>query len=243
MALNVFVAANRFYSTQYHSHPLITLALTNASLAALSDILAQAITILRLNNFKEQGPLMTREMDLFLPPTHETFISTNPSGEAGTTTTTIAFDIARLARFSGYGFMFAPVIHNWFSFLEKRFPMPQETMNIDVKGGISAGGMSRVQMMRTVCKRTVVDQLAFAPIGLAVFFSVIGLLEGNGIQGIKEKFSEAYIPALKANYAIWPLVQLINFRFLPLRYRVPFVSSIGVLWTMYLSLLNSETTE
>jgi protein Mpv17 len=45
------------------------------------------------------------------------------------------------------------------------------------------------------------------------------------------------------NYTIWPIVQFINFRFLPLRYRVPFVSSVGVLWNAYLSLLNSKVPE
>nr|CAG8567583.1 10685_t:CDS:2 [Entrophospora candida] len=50
-----------------------------------------------------------------------------------------------------------------------------------------------------------------------------------------------YFSALKANYTIWPLVQLVNFRFLPLQYRVPFVGSVGVLWSTYLSLLNSKT--
>jgi protein Mpv17 len=45
------------------------------------------------------------------------------------------------------------------------------------------------------------------------------------------------------NYTVWPLVQYINFRFLPLKYRVPFVSAVGVLWVAYLSLLNSEAPE
>ena len=35
-------------------------------------------------------------------------------------------------------------------------------------------------------------------------------------------------------------VQLINFRFMPLAYRVPFQSTCGVFWTLYLSLLNAK---
>ena len=42
------------------------------------------------------------------------------------------------------------------------------------------------------------------------------------------------------NYTVWPLVQFINFKFLPLKYRVPFVSACGILWNAYLSLLNSK---
>lgn len=35
-------------------------------------------------------------------------------------------------------------------------------------------------------------------------------------------------------------IQLVNFRFMPLPYRVPFQSSCGVFWTLYLSLLNAK---
>lgn len=52
-----------------------------------------------------------------------------------------------------------------------------------------------------------------------------------------------YAEALVANWQVWPLVQLINFRFVPLKYRVPFVSSCGVVWTIYLSLLNMAKSE
>lgn len=46
-----------------------------------------------------------------------------------------------------------------------------------------------------------------------------------------------YMPALLANWQVWPLIQLVNFRFVPLRFRVPFTSSCGIAWTLYLSLL------
>ncbi|CAJ0830307.1 3043_t:CDS:2, partial [Entrophospora sp. SA101] len=90
-------------------------------------------------------------------------------------------------------------------------------------------------------KRVAVDQIFFAPFGLVFFFGFMGISEGHDYDGIKLKFNEGYFSALKANYTIWPLVQLVNFRFLPLQYRVPFVGSVGVLWSTYLSLLNSKT--
>lgn len=34
--------------------------------------------------------------------------------------------------------------------------------------------------------------------------------------------------------------QLINFRYMPLAYRVPFQSTCGVFWTLYLSILNAK---
>ena len=34
--------------------------------------------------------------------------------------------------------------------------------------------------------------------------------------------------------------QFINFRFMPLPYRVPFQQTCGVFWTLYLSIINSK---
>ncbi|PWN51064.1 hypothetical protein IE53DRAFT_314564, partial [Violaceomyces palustris] len=75
--------------------------------------------------------------------------------------------------------------------------------------------------------------------GLVLFTGAMGLMEGKDSEQLKSKFSEMYFPALLANWKIWPAIQLINFRYMPLKYRVPFTSSCGVLWTLYLSLLNT----
>jgi protein Mpv17 len=64
-----------------------------------------------------------------------------------------------------------------------------------------------------------------------------------------------YIPTLKANWMLWPAVQVINFRLMPIQFQVvslptpplhmlliknqPFVSSVGIAWTAYLSLTNA----
>ena len=89
----------------------------------------------------------------------------------------------------------------------------------------------------------------------------MGIMEGRDRRHIQEKFSDLYAPLIKANWQIWPLAQvstcplpvlpttaltnplltqLINFRFMPLPYRVPFQSTCGVFWTLYLSLANSK---
>lgn len=43
----------------------------------------------------------------------------------------------------------------------------------------------------------------------------------------------------RSNYILWPAVQMINFRLIPLRFQLPFASSWGILWGTYLSLTNS----
>jgi protein Mpv17 len=48
-----------------------------------------------------------------------------------------------------------------------------------------------------------------------------------------------FMPTLRTNWSVWPVLQFVNFRFLPLAYRVPFQSTCGVFWTLYLSTVNA----
>jgi protein Mpv17 len=99
-----------------------------------------------------------------------------------------------------------------------------------------------------------------APFGLACFVGAMGFMEGRTVEGVQTKFKEVslsphirvmktlissppdsqmYIPAILANWQLWPLVQTINFRYMPLRYRVPFTGAVGIAWQVFLSILNS----
>ena len=68
----------------------------------------------------------------------------------------------------------------------------------------------------------------------------MGVMENRTAPQIVEKFQDLYKPALVTNWQVWPAAQYINFRFMPLAYRVPFQSSCGVFWTLYLSTINSK---
>jgi hypothetical protein len=63
--------------------------------------------------------------------------------------------------------------------------------------------------------------------------------EGGGRRAVARKFQDVYVPALKANFMVWPAVQLLNFRVVPLQFQIPFVSTVGIAWTAYLSMTNS----
>jgi len=75
---------------------------------------------------------------------------------------------------------------------------------------------------------------------LVTFLGSMGLMERRSKEEIKQKYTDLFIPALIANWTVWPFAQMINYRYMPLAYRVPFQSTCGVFWTLYLSLLNSR---
>src|SRR5258707_15315517 len=94
----------------------------------------------------------------------------------------------------------------------------------------------------------------------------MGMMEGRSPKHIRARFEDIYRPALLANWKVWPVAQVrqvlsfrvsgilliggwwvcrrdqfINFRFMPLPYRVPFQQTCGMFWTLYLSLLNAAS--
>lgn len=82
--------------------------------------------------------------------------------------------------------------------------------------------------------------LTCSNVQLGLFLTSMGIMEGRDSSHIQGKFKDLYLPLISANWQVWPLAQLINFRYMPLPYRVPFQSTCGVFWTLYLSIANSR---
>ncbi len=89
----------------------------------------------------------------------------------------------------------------------------------------------------TVAARVACDQLLFAPTFIGIFLSSMAILEGTSPR---EKLEKTYGTALRTNYYVWPLVQGVNFKLVPLEHRVLFVNVISIGWNCYLSFLNNS---
>lgn len=72
---------------------------------------------------------------------------------------------------------------------------------------------------------------------MAFFLSVMAILEGNDVR---EKLDKNYVTGVKANWMLWPIVQAVNFKFVPLEHRVLVVNVISVGWNCFLSSLNNS---
>ncbi|KAK8029795.1 hypothetical protein PG993_011086 [Apiospora rasikravindrae] len=219
------------FNAYYDERPILTMMVTNAVLGGIADTVAQTITSVRERALHKKGGI-TKDDNVAIE-IHD-LDRKNPFYERDLIPDSKLlpppFDFERLTRFMAYGFAMAPLQFKWFGFLSRTFPI------------------TKTSAFGPAMKRVAFDQLIFAPFGIACFFTVMTAAEGGGKRAIAHKLRDMYIPTLKANFLVWPAVQVINFRLMPVQFQLPFVSTIGIAWTAYLSLSNAaedvqETTQ
>lgn len=176
---------------------------TNAVLGGIADTVAQTITSIRERALRKPGgvdkddgiAIEIHELDRKNPFYDYDLIPDSKRLPP-------PFDFERLTRFMAYGFCMAPVQFKWFKLLERLFPI------------------TKTSAFGPAMKRVAMDQLVFAPVGLSVFFTVMTIAEGGGRRAISHKLRDMYIPTLKANYVVWPAVQIVNFRLMPVQFQL-----------------------
>ncbi|CAO3590207.1 unnamed protein product [Absidia cylindrospora] len=215
----------RVYQASYDKRPILTLCCINGMLGMIGDGIAQGIS------YRDGVQKHHSFVHNHLPPDLQPDDVPSPGS--------FHPDFARNARFAGYNFSVAPIAGTWYMFLDRFFPVPTTPANA------SATVMKSIKRAGDLValKRMALDQSLFAPAGLLLFFTTMGLAETRSLEGAKEKLKDAFVPALISNYKVWPLIQWINFKFMPLPFRLPFVSSLGILWNIYLSWLNNAAKQ
>jgi len=128
----------------------------------------------------------------------------------------------------------------------------------------------RAPGLRGTLTKLAVDQTVFAPSIIAAFFTYTSLSEGRGIEGVKERLSQVYLPSLKANYMLWPAANFVNFyvrgrnvrretartqppltrmpcastvrAIAPSLYRVLYANTVALVWNVYICWANGQAS-
>ena len=196
------------YQAHFKAHPILTTMITSSLLNAISDTISQTVTILR-----ERRRNVDRDKEARLDSLREQFELHPSTSLEMLRGSRRQFEFERLMRFTSFGFLSSIMQFSWFSWLDAMFPV---TYNLGI------------------IKRVLADQLVYAPVSLLLFFAYMNLMEGNNLADFKKRMKKGYVTSLKANYLLWPVIQVINFKFVPLMYQLPMVSSINVGWNIYL---------
>lgn len=113
--------------------------------------------------------------------------------------------------------IFGPAATTWFKFLQNKVILKNKNAEI--------------------LARVAADQTIFASTNLFCFLSSMAIMEGTSP---KDKLEKSYWTALSSNWMVWPWIQMVNFKLIPLHHRVLVVNVISLGWNCYLSWINSK---
>ncbi|THZ43186.1 hypothetical protein D6C90_05109 [Aureobasidium pullulans] len=75
-----------------------------------------------------------------------------------------------------------------------------------------------------------------ALLNTAAFLILMGIMKGRSPGEIGTALRTDIFPIIYASYKIWPLASIVNFALIPVEKRIVFLSAVGLVWGVFLSL-------
>lgn len=114
--------------------------------------------------------------------------------------------------------------------------------------------------LRTGIYKAVLDQLTYGPFAVTSFYVVMTLMENKtwdeACAEVKSKFLPTYkvtqsysififadIFPLQVGLCVWPILQTINYTFVPYKNRLIYVSVCSLIWTSFLAYVKQMDAE
>lgn len=130
-----------------------------------------------------------------------------------------SMDVLRVLRLGAYGLCLdGPLGSMWYDWLEA---------NVNPTNPTSTS---------SVLIKTALDQVVYASFGTALFFATITTLEGHP-GAVPDVVAAKFFPTLAANYTIWPIAHMVNFRWVPSQYRLLYNNVVSIGWLALLSVI------
>ena len=98
--------------------------------------------------------------------------------------------------------------------------------------------IDRVIVGRTfdmVLKKLTLDQFICSPIVILSFFATVAIFEDDPIANFTDEVRSKFWTLYKAEWVVWPPAQIINFYFLPTKYRVAYDNTISLGYDVFTS--------
>ncbi|XP_076755468.1 mpv17-like protein [Xylocopa sonorina] len=123
-------------------------------------------------------------------------------------------------RFSLYGgFFVAPTLYCWLRCSSYFWPKS------DLKSAIT---------------KALVEQVTYSPAAMCCFFFGINLLELKPVSECIDEVKQKFWPTYKVGVCVWPILQTVNFFFVPEHNRVVYVSFCSLMWTSFLAYMKTR---
>lgn len=124
------------------------------------------------------------------------------------------YDPLRTGQMAVSGMTVGIFCHHWYKFLDHRLP-----------------GRS----IRQVLKKVLIDQTVASPCVIFLFFVTLGALRRSSAAEIWAEMKDKALTLYTAEWVVWPPAQVLNFYFLPTRFRVLWDNTISLGYDVYTS--------
>lgn len=132
----------------------------------------------------------------------------------------VEYDFMRTGRAVFFGFaLHAPLSHVHYNFLESL------TIRLGITGGF------QVPIFKAVMEQFVY----WSWVSNALYHGAMGAMQGKTPKEVYQKLEDVLWETQKAQWVFWIPVQLLNFRFVPVRHQLNVVLCTSVVWTALLS--------
>ena len=175
-----------------------------------------------------QKPLLTKSLtscatNAFSDVLCQKLIITSKEEESDTSTSAASIDQERLGQAAVTGLVWSgPITHYWYKILFGKLTI---SINDPIIGLV-------VQIL--------LDSIIFSPITISGYFTLRSIMEGSGIEGIKDKLSTRLVKTVLGAWKFWPAANIINFGFIPLEFRVLYMNVLSIFWSFYLTYVNGQ---
>lgn len=163
----------------------------------------------------------------FEKPPFSTTTDVSAPSPADSVPTSSRYDPQRSIRALIIGGTVSIPTYHWFIYLSNLFP--------------------QLPHRRSLWMKVIVNQIVYAPIFSAYFFTIHSLLSGHGGDTIGSRFSAAWVrvkttvPTSWVNGLLfWPITTALSLSFIPLRSRSIFAGGASIIWQSYLSFINQR---
>lgn len=130
------------------------------------------------------------------------------------------FDMQRFITLSVFGFIYhGPSGHFFYNWLDGRIPGKEG---------------------KDVALKVFIDQVCWCPIFMTVFFTYLGLVNGDSFSVIGAKIKSDLFTACQGSWKVWPIVHTVNFRFIKSKHRLVFINGVQIAFNMFLSIIGSK---
>jgi protein Mpv17 len=93
---------------------------------------------------------------------------------------------------------------------------------------------------KDVALKVGIDQIFWCPIFMTVFFTYLGLVNGDSFATISNKVKNDLLSACQGSWKVWPIVHAVNFKFISSKHRLIFINGVQVAFNMFLSLIGTK---